>query len=1440
MVLIHPSSFILHPSSFRYYQLTHDYLVHSLRDWLTRKQRETRRGRAELRLAERAALWSAKHENRRLPSVLEWANIRALTKKRDWTETERRMMKRAGRWHGWRSLGLATMAALLAVVGLNIRDRVVDANQAIAARGLVRQIVSADTAKVPDLIRAIKTSDRRWTDPDLTKIGAEAAENSKEKLHASLALLTVEPGQAEYLYRRLLNANPQELPVIRKALDGHQAELVERLWVVLENAQASPDQRFCAACALAGYVPGATIQRWLSAAGFITERLLASVIKNPSDYAPLLETLRPIRKRLLASLSATFRDPQRPDTERSFSTNILTDYAADQPATLADLLMDSGPKAYAALFPASQAQEAETVPFFQAEIGKKATSEWNDPPRDASWAELDSTAKSRIESAGGLVAERFAFCQTLPLGEFLPTAEGLRKSGYRPIRFRPYPDGPVVRVAAVWNRDGRKWRLASGLTAEDVRSQDEEVRRGPPEPAGTADSVGRGSPDPAQAPDRRSPAPSEADGSGRPSVPGRAGSGDPRPTLRATTKYVPVDVAGYVAAGADRKPADRYAIVWVEKARADDDAEIVTSLAASELEKIHNRFKSAHMAPMALSAFQGTDGRTSYCGIWHKSATSDAAVFHYDLGELKLLDELAQHAAITLNDLSIGVAAAPATVRDRASGALQRAEASLKAKPDDQSARLARASAYFQLGEYLKAIDDLDGVIEKAPQGANALQLRCIAHARLGHKDEARADLAKFRKSDSDPSTKLYLSVIAAAELGEGAGQAFEELEAALKNQPKDLDLAYNAACAYALASQALGRKDQTKRQPLADRAIGLLKAAIANGYSDFNHMREDADLDPIRGLPVFGEIMKGGHLDRVYAAVWTGDVGLEANPVFGLDPDDHLQRCRELESEGYRMVSLSVVWTSPDRLPVTASVWHRPVVSEEAKDRLAERQARAAVALVRLGRANEVWTLLRHSTDPRLRSFMINWLNPLGADPKPIATELDRLDNVGRGTPNVGRGSPDPAQEPDRRSPAPGETVDSGRPSDPGRAATLRVPGDPRPTRPGDPRPTGSGDLATTGDSPATRHSTPATYKMDTILFHPETSQRRALILALGTYGMEGLSPGEREPLIGKLLDLYRNDPDSGIHGAAEWALRQWKQQEKLKELDAGLMNFKERGDRRWFVNSQGQTFAVIEGPVEFRMGSPPTEPTRNATMESPRRMVIPRRFAIAAKEVTLEQWQRFERTNTELGLAPSFVKQWSPDPDGPMIGFTWYIAAKYCNWLSDQEGLSKDQWCYLPAGGDAYAEGMTIPADVLERRGYRLPTEPEWEYACRAGALTSRYYGHSIDLLDAYARYQANSNEHAGSCGSLLPNDLGLFDVLGNEYEWVQDSMRRSMPGSRGLSSDIINISESVDEKLPRLLRGGAFNNLPALVRSAFRSWNAPSGRSTLYGFRPSRTYR
>jgi len=150
-----------------------------------------------------------------------------------------------------------------------------------------------------------------------------------------------------------------------------------------------------------------------------------------------------------------------------------------------------------------------------------------------------------------------------------------------------------------------------------------------------------------------------------------------------------------------------------------------------------------------------------------------------------------------------------------------------------------------------------------------------------------------------------------------------------------------------------------------------------------------------------------------------------------------------------------------------------------------------------------------------------------------------------------------------------------------------------------------------------------------------------------------------------------------------------------------------------------------------------------------------------------------------------------------------------------------------------------MSIPADVLERTGYRLPTEAEWEFACRAGAVTSRYYGHSIDLLDAYARYQANSKEHAWTCGSLFSNDLGLFDMLGNVFEWCQDNWNASKPVKNGLCNDLIIISESIVEKDARLLRGGAFGGRPAFVRSANRIRFRPGAPAPFFGFRPSRTY-
>ena len=288
-----------------------------------------------------------------------------------------------------------------------------------------------------------------------------------------------------------------------------------------------------------------------------------------------------------------------------------------------------------------------------------------------------------------------------------------------------------------------------------------------------------------------------------------------------------------------------------------------------------------------------------------------------------------------------------------------------------------------------------------------------------------------------------------------------------------------------------------------------------------------------------------------------------------------------------------------------------------------------------------------------------------------------------------------------------------------------------------------------------------------------------------------------------------------------------------KLEKLDAELSKLKDRGDRRWYVNSQGQTLAVIEGPVDFRMGSPPTEKGRFDD-EIPHRRIIHRRFALAAKEVTVEDYREFVKDNSvDYHILND---RNSPDPTGPMNNRSWYDAAAYCNWLSRQEGLPE---CYEPNARGEYATGMKIKAEALRLEGYRLPTEAEWEYACRAGAGTSRPYGASEELLGRYAWYNVTSHDRAWRCGSLQPNDLGLFDMLGNLYEWCQDVYRFYQPDWSGKQNYDIDVFLVLDNESARILRGGSFNSRPAIVRSANRNTNAPAYSFAHNGFRLARTY-
>jgi serine/threonine protein kinase/formylglycine-generating enzyme required for sulfatase activity len=793
------SSTLLHPSGPRYYQLTHDYLVRSLRDWLTRKQKETRQGRAELLLADQSRAWNARPENRYLPSFAQWVRVSVLTRKRNWTEPERKMMRRATRYHAARGLALAALLLVASLVALGIRGQMIEQNEADRAADRVRHLLDANIAQVPEIIAAIEPY-RTWADPLLRDANARAAKDSPQKLHASLALLPVDPSQVDYLYERLLDADPYQVPIIRDALRPDHAELLEKLWLTAEHpAHGQEARRLRAACALASYDPND--QRWDQ----LQDKIASDLVEVPAVHVALwMDSLRPMRARLITPLTVIFRDTERRESERALAAEILGDFCSAQADLLCNLIMDADEKQFLILYP---------------------------------------------------------------------------------------------------------------------------------------------------------------------------------------------------------------------------------------------------------------------------------------------------------------------------------------------------------------------------------------------------------------------------------------------------------------------------KLRDLSDRGQELF----------------DAELDK------------------------------------------------------------------------------QPGATQEAKEQLAKRQANAAAALLRMDRADKVWPLFRQSEDPRLRSYLLHRLSPLGVDPHGVIQHLEHESDL---------------------------------------------------------------------------------------------SSRRVLLLSLGEFGEKAYAAGERDLLTDKLHDWYRNAADPGIHAAAEWVLRQWKQdswlkqtdeerkqnkqhrQEKLQDIRRELAKKNGEIQRQWYVDGEGYTMVVLPGPVEFLMGSPRAE-ADDAGLERLHQHRIGRSFAIAAKPVTVEQFLRFSPHH-------GYQTKYSPEPDCPIAKLNWYQAAEYCNWLSQQEGLPEEEWCYQPNKAGKYAEGMKLAPNYLKRTGYRMPTEAEFEYACRAGAVTSRYYGQSEELLGKYAWYIRNSQNRSWPVGSLKPNDWGLFDMQGNVWTWCPETLRDFTIGESGKPfEDVEDTLEALD-KDNRAVRGGSFADTPSDVRCGYRLKVVQTLRNNYLGLRVARTFR
>jgi formylglycine-generating enzyme required for sulfatase activity len=226
------------------------------------------------------------------------------------------------------------------------------------------------------------------------------------------------------------------------------------------------------------------------------------------------------------------------------------------------------------------------------------------------------------------------------------------------------------------------------------------------------------------------------------------------------------------------------------------------------------------------------------------------------------------------------------------------------------------------------------------------------------------------------------------------------------------------------------------------------------------------------------------------------------------------------------------------------------------------------------------------------------------------------------------------------------------------------------------------------------------------------------------------------------------------------------------------------------------------------------------DSTDERPPHSVSLEAFLIDETEVTQQEYQ------TLMGVNPSILKG-----DGmlPVENITWYDAVMFCNARSTRDRLEPvyRYTHFLGGAGDGCAGLRDLEID-FDKNGFRLPTEAEWEYACRAGTATEYYWGN--DINGDYAWHAGNSEGTTHPVGQKKPNAWGLYDMSGNVWEWCNDLFDKLY-----YSSSPKHAPKGAASGLTRAVRGGSWNDTRIHhLRCCARGELSPERRSQHYGFR------
>ncbi|HEV7224451.1 MAG TPA: serine/threonine-protein kinase, partial [Pirellulales bacterium] len=431
------------------YQLTHDYLVPSIREWLTTELGRTRASRAQLRLRERADDWNRRPDPRRLPSLWETAQIMAGTKPASWTASQARMMRQARRWHVRRLSMYGLTLALALIGGTAWRQRQLQTQRRGVADAAVAQLMEKEIRHLVPVLRDMDATRDLWTDR-LRRMADRADASPAEKLRAELALVSHDRQRLPGLLELVLEADAETLHVVRDWLASAAPPAPDELWGLARSPRQSGAAQLRIAGLLAEFDPGPE-EPWRAIAPPVAKALVTDFSLDANAWA---ELLAPVRERLAPSLSDLFLKGAATSAQRLAaaqllsklgSTELLCRLATDADATSLSLLMR----------PLLRDPERAIRELRQAPRAAVPANWPGDRPQEPPPAEL----AARFAEAGGALCATHGWFSWLPLERVDRLLSQSQAAGYRPVSLRlvDAASGESDRVETAWV-SGAFWR----------------------------------------------------------------------------------------------------------------------------------------------------------------------------------------------------------------------------------------------------------------------------------------------------------------------------------------------------------------------------------------------------------------------------------------------------------------------------------------------------------------------------------------------------------------------------------------------------------------------------------------------------------------------------------------------------------------------------------------------------------------------------------------------------------------------------------------------------------------------------------------------------------------------------------------------------------------------------------------------------------------------